>query len=181
MGFSSDAVSLTPSPEHRFSFGLWTIRHPGHDPFGAPTRPSIDPVAFVRRLADLGAYGVSFHDNDLIPLGLSNSDKQSANSSDSIKPLTTPAWWSQWRRPTCSGIRYSRTGPSRPMIQKCAGWRSPRRGCNRPRGGIRCAHLRLLGRTRGDGLLRRKVTGRRDGALQRSDRLSLCIRQRSRL
>ncbi len=58
MTSSSASVSLTPSPEHRFSFGLWTIRHPGHDPFGAPTRPSIDPADFVRRLADLGAYGV---------------------------------------------------------------------------------------------------------------------------
>lgn len=77
MTSSSTASPLTPSPEHRFSFGLWTIRHPGHDPFGAPTRPSIDPADFVRRLADLGAYGVSFHDNDLIPLDMSRSDKRS--------------------------------------------------------------------------------------------------------
>ena len=77
MTSSSATASLTPSPEHRFSFGLWTIRHPGHDPFGAPTRLQIDPVDFVKRLADLGAYGVSFHDNDLIPLGMSSSDKQS--------------------------------------------------------------------------------------------------------
>jgi len=78
MTSNSTSASLTPSPDHRFSFGLWTIRHPGHDPFGGPTRPSIDPADFVRRLADLGAYGVSFHDNDLIPLGMSSSDKQSA-------------------------------------------------------------------------------------------------------
>lgn len=77
MTSSSTASPLTPSPEHRFSFGLWTIRHPGHDPFGAPTRPSIDPADFVRRLADLGAYGVSFHDNDLIPLDMSRSDRRS--------------------------------------------------------------------------------------------------------
>jgi xylose isomerase len=57
---------LTPRPEHRFSFGLWTVGHPGRDPFGEVVRPPLDPAETVRRLADLGAYGVSFHDDDLV-------------------------------------------------------------------------------------------------------------------
>lgn len=56
-----------PTPEHRFTFGLWTVGNRGRDPFGHETRPAIDPVEAVHRLADLGAYGVNFHDDDLVP------------------------------------------------------------------------------------------------------------------
>jgi xylose isomerase len=55
--------------EHRFTFGLWTVGNPGRDPFGDPTRAPLDPVESVHRLAELGAWGVSLHDNDLVPLG----------------------------------------------------------------------------------------------------------------
>ena len=61
--------ALTPRPEHRFTFGLWTVGNPGRDPFGGPTRGPLDPVDSVRRLAELGAWGVSLHDNDLVPWG----------------------------------------------------------------------------------------------------------------
>jgi xylose isomerase len=64
-------MDLTPRPEHRFTFGLWTVGNPGRDPFGEPTRPPLDPVTSVERLAELGAYGVSLHDNDLVPYGAS--------------------------------------------------------------------------------------------------------------
>jgi xylose isomerase len=56
-----------PRPEHRFTFGLWTVGNPGRDPFGDPVRPAVSPVRIVRKLAELGAYGVNLHDNDLIP------------------------------------------------------------------------------------------------------------------
>lgn len=59
----------TPVPADKFSFGLWTVGWPGVDPFGVATRPPLDPVEAVHRLAELGAYGVSFHDDDLIPFG----------------------------------------------------------------------------------------------------------------
>jgi xylose isomerase len=65
----SAVSSLTPRPEHRFTFGLWTVGNPGRDPFGDPVRPPLDPVASVRRLAELGAWGVSLHDDDLVPWG----------------------------------------------------------------------------------------------------------------
>ena len=61
--------TLTPRPEHRFTFGLWTVGNPGHDPFGGPTRAPLDPVDSVGRLAELGAWGVSLHDEDLVPYG----------------------------------------------------------------------------------------------------------------
>lgn len=53
----------------KFAFGLWTIGHIGRDPFGDATRPPIDPVDFVRGLAEIGAWGVSFHDDDLMTFG----------------------------------------------------------------------------------------------------------------
>ena len=66
---------LKPRPEHRFSFGLWTVGNPGRDPFGAPTRPPLDPVEAVRRLAALGAWGVSLHDEDLVPWGSTPAER----------------------------------------------------------------------------------------------------------
>jgi xylose isomerase len=64
-------------PEHHFTFGLWTVGNPGRDPFGHEVRAPLDPVDTVKRLADLGAYGVSFHDDDLVPPGSSPADRGS--------------------------------------------------------------------------------------------------------
>src|SRR3954454_7199335 len=60
---------------HRFTFGLWTVGNPGRDPFGGPTRAEVDPVDSVYKLAELGAWGISLHDDDLIPWGTS-ADKR---------------------------------------------------------------------------------------------------------
>jgi xylose isomerase len=62
-------ASSQPTPADRFSFGLWTIGWSGTDPFGVPTRAPLDPVEAVHELAALGAWGVTFHDDDLIPFG----------------------------------------------------------------------------------------------------------------
>ena len=67
---------LEPTPEDHFTFGLWTVGNPGRDPFGHETRSPLDPVDTVHRLAGLGAYGVSLHDNDLVPWGTSPSDRE---------------------------------------------------------------------------------------------------------
>ena len=67
---------LTPRPEHKFTFGLWTIGNPGRDPFGHEVRPPLDPVESVQRLAELGAYGVNFHDDDLVPYGSSPTERE---------------------------------------------------------------------------------------------------------
>ncbi len=61
-------MAYEPKPEHRFTFGLWTVSNRGRDPFGAESRPPLDPVDAVRLLAETGAYGVNFHDNDLVPI-----------------------------------------------------------------------------------------------------------------
>lgn len=68
-------MDLLPRPEHRFSFGLWTVGNVGRDPFGLPTRPPLDPVASVAKLASLGAWGVNFHDDDLVPPGSSAHER----------------------------------------------------------------------------------------------------------
>ncbi|RXS66606.1 xylose isomerase [Streptomyces sp. TM32] len=71
-------MSHQPVPEDRFSFGLWTVGWQGRDPFGEATRRALDPVETVHRLADLGAYGVTFHDDDLIPPGAGDVGRQAA-------------------------------------------------------------------------------------------------------
>ena len=62
-------MTPTPTPADRFSFGLWTVGWPARDPFGDATRPPLDPVEAVHRLAELGAYGITFHDDDVVPFG----------------------------------------------------------------------------------------------------------------
>ena len=61
--------NYTPQPADKFTFGLWTVGNTGRDPFGEAVREAVDPSDSVRKLAPLGAYGVNFHDNDLIPFG----------------------------------------------------------------------------------------------------------------
>jgi len=67
---------LTPRPEHKFTFGLWTVGNTGRDPFGHEVRPALDPVESVHRLAELGAYGVNFHDDDLVPFDSTPAERE---------------------------------------------------------------------------------------------------------
>src|SRR4026208_735834 len=66
---------FTPRPEHKFTFGLWTVGNRGRDPFGDAVRPTLRPVDAVRMLGEIGAYGVNFHDNDLVPIDASPQDR----------------------------------------------------------------------------------------------------------
>ena len=66
----------TPTPADKFTFGLWTIGYNGADPFGGPTRAPLDVVHAVNKLAELGAYGLTLHDDDLFPFGSSDQDRQ---------------------------------------------------------------------------------------------------------
>ena len=68
--------AFTPRPEHRFTFGLWTVGNRGRDPFGFEVRPRLDPVDSVHHLAALGAYGVNFHDDDLVPPGSTAAERE---------------------------------------------------------------------------------------------------------
>ncbi|VXC14969.1 xylose isomerase [Pseudoclavibacter sp. 8L] len=70
-------MSLTPTPADKFSFGLWTVGYNGTDPFGGPTRADLDVVHVVEKLAEAGAYGLTFHDDDLFPFGSSDEVRDS--------------------------------------------------------------------------------------------------------
>jgi xylose isomerase len=69
-------MAANPTREDKFSFGLWTIGYNGSDPFGGPTRAPLDVVHGVEKLAELGAYGLTFHDDDLFPFGSSVAERQ---------------------------------------------------------------------------------------------------------
>jgi xylose isomerase len=67
-------TALTPKPEHKFTFGLWTVGSRGADPFGSATREHKSPAELVYLLGEVGAYGVNFHDNDLIPIDATSAE-----------------------------------------------------------------------------------------------------------
>jgi len=64
-----------PKPEHKFSFGLWTVGNRGRDPFGDFVRPACPPEELVALLGEVGAWGVNLHDNDLVPIDATASER----------------------------------------------------------------------------------------------------------
>lgn len=86
-----------PKPEHRFTFGLWTIGNSGRDPFGHATRTDLSPVEIVHILTEVGAWGVNFHDNDLVPIDATPTErdqivkafKQALNDTGIVVPMAT--------------------------------------------------------------------------------------------
>ncbi len=86
-----------PKPEHKFSFGLWTVGNRGGDPFGEPVRAPMSPVEIVHMLAEVGAWGVNFHDNDLVPIDATPSErdrivtdfKKALNGTGIVVPMAT--------------------------------------------------------------------------------------------
>lgn len=68
-------TAYEPKPEHKFTFGLWTVGNTGRDPFGEPTRNTLSPVELVHLLAEVGAWGVNFHDNDLVPINATPAER----------------------------------------------------------------------------------------------------------
>jgi xylose isomerase len=68
-------ANYVPRPEHKFTFGLWTVGNVGRDPFGAPVREAQSPAQLVRLLAEVGAWGVNLHDNDLVPIDASAAER----------------------------------------------------------------------------------------------------------
>lgn len=89
--------SYQPKPEHRFSFGLWTVGNRGRDPFGEAVRPAIRPEEIVRLLAEVGAWGVNLHDNDLVPINATQAErdalvrgfKKACKESGIVVPMAT--------------------------------------------------------------------------------------------
>lgn len=68
-------TTYEPKPEHKFTFGLWTVGNVGRDPFGGPVREQKSPAELVHLLADVGAWGVNFHDNDLVPIDATPAER----------------------------------------------------------------------------------------------------------
>jgi xylose isomerase len=67
--------NYAPRPEHKFTFGLWTVGNRGRDPFGEAVRPSMPPIELVHLLAEVGAMGVNLHDNDLVPIDATPAER----------------------------------------------------------------------------------------------------------
>jgi xylose isomerase len=88
---------FSPHPDHKFTFGLWTVGSTGRDPFGDPVRQKLSPVELVHLLAETGAYGVNFHDNDLVPIDATPQErdqivsdfKQALQESGLVVPMAT--------------------------------------------------------------------------------------------
>jgi len=80
-------MSLIPTPEDHFSFGLWTMGWQAQDPFGGPTRPPLDTTKVVHKLKELGAWGLTFHDDDLFPFDSTDAQRQKAI--DDLKVATS--------------------------------------------------------------------------------------------
>src|ERR1700722_7842115 len=68
-------AAYQPKPEHKFSFGLWTLGNRGRDPFGEAVRPTLPPVEIVKVLGEIGAWGVNLHDNDLVPIDATPAER----------------------------------------------------------------------------------------------------------
>jgi xylose isomerase len=67
--------AYTPRPEHKFSFGLWTVANRGRDPFGEPVRDPLPPDDAAALLGETGAWGVNLHDNDLVPIDATPAER----------------------------------------------------------------------------------------------------------
>lgn len=70
-------MTRKPTPEDKFSFGLWTVGWTGTDPFGVNTRPAFDPWHYAEKLAELGAWGITFHDNDVFAFDATDEERAS--------------------------------------------------------------------------------------------------------
>ena len=66
---------MTTMPNNKFSFGLWTVGWNAVDPFGTGTRPVLDPWEYTEKLAEVGAWGITFHDNDVFDFDASDQER----------------------------------------------------------------------------------------------------------
>src|SRR5213080_4539666 len=93
----SSSDFYAPKKEDKFSFGLWTVGNRGRDPFGDFVRPALDPIDSVKRLSQLGAWGINLHDNDLVPIDETPAErdrivrefKQALNDCGVVVPMAT--------------------------------------------------------------------------------------------
>ena len=139
----------TPTRADKFSFGLWTVGYNGTDPFGGPTRHPLDVVHAVEKLAELGAYGLTFHDDDLFAFGSTDAERQkqidrlkgALADTGLIIPMVTTNLFS---RPRLQGRRLHLERPRRASLRAAQGVPPAR-----PRRRARREDLRHVGRPRG--------------------------------
>ena len=80
-------VVRKPVKENKFSFGLWTVGWLAADPFGEPTRAALRPWEYAEKLAELGAWGITFHDNDVFPFDADDAEREALASAPAASPL----------------------------------------------------------------------------------------------
>ena len=102
MAEQRSAMAPQPTRDDKFSFGLWTVGWNGTDPFGDATRPPLDPVEAVEKLAELGAYGLTFHDDDLFAFGSDDAERDAADRPLQGRPRRDRPHRRRWSPPTCS-------------------------------------------------------------------------------
>src|SRR5436853_6026290 len=93
----STSDQYAPRKEDKFTFGLWTVGNQGRDPFGDVVRPPLNPIDSVKKLSELGAWGVNLHDNDLIPFDATPVErehivsefKKALSDYDMVVPMAT--------------------------------------------------------------------------------------------
>ncbi|ACQ81550.1 xylose isomerase [Beutenbergia cavernae DSM 12333] len=69
-------MTRTPTTQDKFSFGLWTVGWTGRDQFGEASRPALDPWDYLGPLAEAGAWGITFHDDDVVPFGTPDAERE---------------------------------------------------------------------------------------------------------
>ena len=138
----------TPKPEHKFTFGLWTVGSCGRDPFGAEVREHKSPAELVRLFGEVGAYGVNFHDNDLIPIDATPTEaeaikkefRKALSETGLVVPMATTNLFSD---PVFKDGCVHQQRPQGPRLCPAKNNERHRPGC-----GVRGKGLRLLGRAR---------------------------------
>ncbi len=161
-----------PDPKLKFTFGLWTVGNIGRDPFGGPVRDVISPVEICDLLGEVGAYGVNFHDNDLVPIDadatqrddIVRSFKKALRNNGLVVPMATTNLFSD---PGLQGRRVHQQQRPNPRL------RDPEDDAgDGPRGRMRGEDLRLLGRPRRRRIRRHEKPRRIHQAFPRGDQLS---------
>ena len=170
---------LTPEPADKFTFGLWTVGNRGRDPFGEPIRPVARSRDLGHTLAELGAYGVNFHDNDLVPIDATPADRdrivrdfrRALDATGMKVPMATTNLFTD---PAFKDGAFTSNDPDVRAYALQKTMRAMDLGVELGR-----EHLRVLGRTRRRGGGRSQGSGQGHQAVPRGPELSVRLRARS--
>ena len=168
-------ASYAPDPDLKFTFGLWTVGNVGRDPFGGPVREPLSVGQLCDLLGEVGAYGVNFHDNDLVPIDATPADAERIKSEfkqgpEGQRPRRPDGDHQPLLRPGLQGRRLHQQQRARPRL------RPPEdHAGDGTRGRVRRQDLRLLGRPRGRRVRRHQVPRRGHQAVPRGHQLPVRV------